>query len=683
MNDRITEADVKALRDKLRAYNEAYYDLDQPLVDDQVYDKLLRDLEELEALHPEWAVEDSPTRVVGGRASAVFSKVSHEVKMESLQDVFSLGELEDFLRRTSAALGDSPEWVVEQKIDGLSVSLEYRNGLYYQGSTRGDGNIGEDVTENLVTIAGVPRRLSPGAPSRLIVRGEVYMTEESFRKLNQTQEDQGQKLFANPRNAAAGSLRQLDSKITASRDLSLFCFNVQLVEGLEFSTHLESLDFLEANGFPVIRHSGAKRSAEEVLAEVERIGAERGALAYGIDGAVVKINDLAIRRDLGSTSKFPRWAAAYKYPPEQVSTTVEDIIVQVGRSGKITPLALLKPVTVAGSTISRVTLHNEDFIEAKDIRIGDHVLIQKAGDVIPEVVSVDKSLRPETAVPYAMPTHCPACGSEVVRREGEAASYCTGLDCPAQRLRRLIHFTSRDAMNIEGMGPANLQLLVEKGYISRVSDLYRLAEHRVDLEQLPGWGEKSVTKLLENIERSKQNSLERLLGALGIPQIGTAAARVLAASFPDMWALADSSVETLQELPDIGPTTALSIKAFFAGESNRHLLEDLASLGLNIRSTTYQSETDRANADLPWKELKMVVTGTLASMSRGEAEEKIRALGAVAQGSVSAKTSCVIVGEKAGSKADKARSLGVRILTEEAFLAALADPESLGPKENG
>ncbi len=675
MADRIDETYVKDLRAKLRELNEAYYDLDQPLVEDQEYDRLLTELETIEREHPEWATADSPTVTIGGQASAVFTKVTHEVKMESLQDVFSLTELEDFLQRTKSQVQGTPEWIVEQKIDGLSVALEYRNGIYYRGATRGDGTTGEDVTMNLATLASVPKKLEGQVPSRLIVRGEVYMTEEAFANLNRSQEDLGQKLFANPRNAAAGSLRQLDSKITASRDLSLFCFNVQLVEGLTFATHYESLRYLETQGFPVIRYSEPVTDPEDVLAKVAEIGSIRGSLPYGIDGAVVKINDLALRTELGSTSKYPRWACAYKYPPEQVFTTVDDIIVQVGRSGKITPLALLQPVTVAGSTISRVTLHNEDFIRDKDIRVGDKVLIQKAGDVIPEVVQVDFSQRPPDSTPYIMPTHCPACGSEIVRREGEAASYCTGVDCPAQRLRRLIHFTSRDCMNIEGLGPANLQMLLEGGFITRFSDLYRLETHREKLMELPGWGEKSVTKLLENIERSKSNPLSRLLNALGIPQIGTAAARGLAQAFPDIWALAAATTEELQALPDIGPATAQSIHAFFAGESNRNLLHELEDLGVNMKSDTYAASE---GADLPWTGLRMVVTGTLTSMSREEAEAKIRANGAAAQGSVSAKTSYVIVGEKAGSKADKARNLGVPILSEEQFLDVLADPGTLG-----
>lgn len=668
---------VENLREKLRQYNDAYYDKDAPLVDDYTYDQMLRELERLEAAHPEWADPESPTRVVGGRALSTFSKVSHEVRMESLQDVFSIEELRAFLTKTSA---DTPiEWVVEHKIDGLSVALEYRDGVFYRGATRGDGTTGEDVSANLLTMSSIPKRLAEDPPSRLIVRGEVFMSDRSFTSLNESQEELGQKLFANPRNAAAGSLRQLDPKVTSGRDLSLFCFNVQLVEGRTFATHLESLEFLAANGFPVIPVSDAVIDIEAVISAVEVIGAERGRLSYGIDGAVVKANSLAVRETLGSTSKFPRWAAAYKFSPEQQETRIRDIIVQVGRSGKITPLAVLEPVTVAGSTISRATLHNEDFIEEKDIRVGDSVIIQKAGDVIPEVVRVQTDKRPAEAVPYAMPQVCPACGSVVIRREGEAASYCTGANCPAQRLRRLIHFASRDCMNIEGLGPANLRVLVEKGYIQSLGDLYRLPEHASELERLPGWGKRSVTKLLEAVEGSKKNPLERVLTALGIPQIGTAAARVLAKAFPDIWALAEAEADMLQTLPDIGATSAQSIRAFFDSPDNLSVLREFAQFGVNLTSDTYGS--GEAQEELPWSDLRFVVTGTLESMSREEAEAKIRSLGAAAQSQVSAKTSFVVVGAKAGSKATKAAALGIPTLDEAAFLDALQNPATLSARE--
>lgn len=664
---------VDELREKLLRYNDAYYNKDAPLVDDAVYDRLLRELETLENEHPEWRRADSPTQIVGGRASDDLGKVRHEVKMESLQDVFSLEELEGFLQKTSEHLPGA-EWVVEQKIDGLSVSLEYRDGRFYRGATRGDGEVGEDITANLMTLSGLPRELSEDRPSRLIVRGEVYMSNESFIKLNQQQEDIGGRLFANPRNAAAGSLRQLDPKVTAERELSLFCFNVQLAEGLSFETHSESLDFLQRNGFPVIRHSRPLASADDIMAEVENIGEIRGTLPYGIDGAVVKLDRLDLRNELGSTSKFPRWAAAFKFSPEQEETTLKEIAVQVGRSGKLTPLAVLEPVTVAGSTISRATLHNEDFIKEKDIRPGDRVIIQKAGDIIPEVVKVLPEKRPpEGLEPYKFPETCPACGAKVLRREGEAASYCTGADCPAQRLRHLIHFTSRDCMDIEGLGPANLRLFVDKGFISGIADIYRLEDKRDMLLELPGFGERSVEKLLLAAEASKQRPLERLLNALGIPQIGAAGARVLAESFPNMKALAEADEETLLSLSDIGPTTAASLRSFFASENNRALLKELEELGLNMDSELYGTE----QAAQPWEGLRFVVTGTLQAFGRAEAEEKIRSLGGAASGSVSSKTSYLVMGEKAGSKAEKAKELEIPILNEEAFLKALEQPLSL------
>lgn len=668
------KAYVEALRARLRELNDAYYNKDAPLVEDAVYDKLLRELEDIEAEHPEWRTPDSPTQMVGGEASSELGKVQHEVRMESLQDVFSLAELAAFLDKTESSLEtEQPAWVVEQKIDGLSVSLEYRDGLFFRGATRGDGTIGEDITANLRTLKELPQRLKRDKPARLIVRGEVYMSNDSFLRLNQWQEEIGGRLFANPRNAAAGSLRQLDPKITAGRELSLFCFNVQLIEGHHLQSHVESLDYLAANGFPVIAHSAALSDKEAVLEAVAAIGDKRGLLPYGIDGAVVKLDNLALRETLGSTSKFPRWAAAYKFSPEQEETVIEDITVQVGRSGKLTPLAILKPVLVAGSTISRATLHNEDFIRDKDIRRKDHVIIQKAGDIIPEVVRVLPEKRAEDSLPYVFPEHCPACGSKVLRREGEAAAYCTGADCPAQRLRHLIHFTSRNCMEIEGLGPANLAQFTERGLITGIADIYRLKDKQAALEELPGWGSRSAEKLLAAVEASKERPLERLINALGIPQIGEAGARVLAAHFPDMDALARADEETLLALPDIGRTTADSVRGFFQSENNQKLLAELKSLGLNMRSAIYAEDADVK----PWAGLRFVVTGSLAAMGRAEAEEAIRSRGGAASSSVSKKTSYVIVGENAGSKAQKAAELKIPMLTEADFLKALEQPERL------
>jgi DNA ligase (NAD+) len=672
----IDEAYVEKLRAHIEALNHAYYDLDSPLTDDQTYDKLLRELEEIEEAHPEWRLESSPTQHVGGRADETLAKVRHEVPMESLQDVFSIEELEAALTRVDRVYPGAL-WCVEPKIDGLSVALEYRNGRFYRAATRGDGQTGEDISDNVRTFKELPLELKvKPIPERLIIRAEAYMSKQSFDKLNLEQETLGLRTFANPRNAAAGSLRQLDFKITAERDLSLFCFNVQLVEGMTFDSHLESLKYLEANGFPVIYEEKPSRDIKTLSALIRKIQDQRDDLPYGIDGAVVKLDDLALRQTLGSTAKYPRWAVAYKFPPEQAETLVESIEIQVGRSGKLTPLAYLKPVFLAGSTISRATLHNEDFIKQKDIRKGDTVVIQKAGDIIPEVVRVDVSKRPQDSKPYKMPEFCPSCGAEVVRREGEAASYCTGADCPAQQLRHLEHFTSRDAMNIEGLGAANLEKLNQLGFISRLSDIYRLEDKREALEKLPGWGPKSVDNLLTAIERTKSNPLYRLINALGIPLVGTQTARVLGQAFNSIWDLAHADRERLESIPDIGAISADMILAFFAGESNLALIRELEELGVNVNRL--EDETPgQAAEDMAWQGLTFVVTGSLEDMSRQEAQEKIRALGAKVSSSVSGKTDYLVCGEKPGSKRDKALELGVPILTDEDFKAYLKEPDKL------
>lgn len=661
------------LKSKLNEYNEAYYEQDAPIITDYEYDQLLLELEEIEAEHPEWVATDSPSQHIGGSASQTFSKVDHEVKMESLQDVFSLADLENFVRKTNRDLGYSAEWIVEEKIDGLSISLEYRDGVFWQGSTRGDGSVGEDVTQNLLTVGVIPHLLLEDKPSRLVVRGEVYMPKASFIALNKQQAEHGLKLFANPRNAAAGSLRQLDPEITRSRDLSLFCFNVQLIEGVEFSTHYESLEFLRRNGLPLIEAEKPSTDIDELMAEIVAISERRTSLEYGIDGAVVKLNSLADRARLGSTSKYPRWAAAYKYPPEQAETIIEDIEVQVGRTGKLTPLAHLTPVFVDGSTVAKATLHNEDFVKEKDIRIGDTVKIQKAGDIIPEITEVILDKRSDDSVAYVMPEECPVCGSTAVRYQGEAATYCTNQSCPAQVARAIEHFASRSCMEIAGLGERNVEMLLEKGFIEDIADIYLLHEHREDLVELPGYGKKSIDKLLDAIELSKNNSLERLINGLGISFIGTNGSRLLAENVKNLDELMAKSVDDLQAIPGIGDVSADAVFKFFREVHNQELIERLRILGLNFNSNIYIDTSVEVDRGL-WDGMKVVLTGTLNNYTRNEAAKLIEDLGGKINSSVSKNVDFLVAGESAGSKYDKALGLNIRILTEEEFEEALADP---------
>ena len=648
----------KRIQDLTALLNEAgyrYYVLDDPTLPDFEYDRLLRELEDLEKTYPEYVLPDSPTKRVGGQAVNTFGEVTHAVPLMSLQDVFSMEELEDFLNRTQEALPNAA-YSVEPKIDGLSVALEYEDGRFVRGATRGDGVVGEDVTENLKTIRSIPMTLE-NAPARLIVRGEVYMPKKTFRTLNAALEENGEKTFANPRNAAAGSLRQKDPKVTAKRKLDILVFNVQLAEGVTFTSHCETLEYLKSLRFKVIPYkklSDPKKIEEEIL----RINEEREKLPCDIDGGVVKLDDLAQRELLGATAKFPRWAVAYKYPPEVKSTVIEDIVIQVGRTGVLTPKAVVAPVRLAGTTVTNATLHNQDFISRLDVRIGDTVRIRKAGEIIPEILGVDLSKRPENTKPYFLPDRCPVCGAEVVRDEDGAFLRCTGAECPAQLSRNIAHFVSRDAMDIDGLGSAIVESLISQKLIKSPADIYYLT-----LEEISGlWksGTTAAKKLLAAIDASKQQDLSRLIYALGIRQVGVKTGKSLAAAFGSMDALMDASLEALTAVPDIGEITAQSIYEWFRQDQSQHLIRRLREAGLNFESKRVITDTRLAGKTV-------VLTGTLSRFTREEATEKIELLGGKASGSVSRKTSFVVAGENAGSKERKARELGIPVLTEDEF----------------
>ena len=661
MND---ATEIQQLRDQLNQYAYQYYVLDQPTVSDFEYDRLLRRLEELEAAHPELITPDSPTQRVGGEAVSAFQPVRHPVPLESLQDVFSQEELEAFDQRIREG-AEQVEYLVEPKVDGLSVALEYENGVFVRGATRGDGQVGEDVTENLRTIRSIPLKLE-NAPSRLIVRGEVFMGREVFQRLNQRREVSGERLFANPRNAAAGSLRQLDPKIAAERQLDIQIFNIQLADGVSFATDSEALDYLEALRFKVIPRTVCG-TAEVCMECIRRMGDQREQFSYDIDGAVVKLNSLTERVSFGSTAKFPRWAVAYKYPPEQKPSKVVDIVIQVGRTGVLTPKAVVEPVRLAGTTVTNATLHNQDFITEKDIRIGDTVMVQKAGEIIPEIVEVLKERRPQGTVPYTMPAVCPVCGAPVARDEDGAAIRCTGAECPAQLLRNLTHYASRDAMDIEGLGPAVVESLVEAGMLRTPGDLYELkAEQVAELDRM---GKKSAQNLIAAIAKSKGNDLSRLLYAFGIRQVGQKAAKVLARQFGSLDALMSATEEELTAVPDIGGITARYLVEWFSEEQSRHLIGRLRQADVNFNSLE-EAAGDR------FAGLTFVLTGTLERFTREEAGALIEAQGGKVSSSVSKKTSYVVAGEAAGSKLTKAESLGIPVLTEAEFLALLEqDPQ--------
>ena len=650
---------IEELTRLLTQANYRYYVLDDPTMPDFEYDRLLRELEDLENAHPELAAADSPTKRVGGEALSQFEKVTHPVPLMSLQDVFSMEELDTFLNRVLESEG-SAQFSVEPKIDGLSVALEYVDGQFVRGATRGDGNVGEDVTENLKTIRSIPMRID-NAPPRLIVRGEVFMPKKSFEKLNARQEEEGKPLFANPRNAAAGSLRQLDPKIAAKRGLDIYIFNIQLAEGIDFTRHSETLEYLKALKFKVIPYKKLSSPAK-IHKEIISINENRETLICDIAGAVIKVDDLQQREHLGTTAKFPRWAVAYKYPPEVKPTIVEDIVVQVGRTGVLTPKAVVRPVRLAGTTVTNATLHNQDFISQRDIRIGDTVLIRKAGEIIPEILEVDLSKRPEGAKAYHLPERCPACGARVEQDEDGAFLRCTGAECPAQLSRNIAHFVSRDAMDIDGLGSAIVDSLIEKGLIHSPADIYYLTLE--DIGSLWISGSTVASKLLSSIESSKQQDVSRLIYALGIRQVGAKTGKVLAAHFGSLDGLMNATVEELTEVPDIGEVTAQSIFDWFRQPQSEHLIRRLREAGVNFASKRVVKDTRFAGKTF-------VLTGALSKFTREEATEKIEAFGGKASGSVSKKTSFVVVGENAGSKERKARDLGIPILTEDEFLELL------------
>ena len=659
MDTRDAKLEIERLTRQLEYHNHQYYVLDDPKISDYDYDHMLRELEELERQYPQYASPISPTRRVGGQALSQFVKVRHAVPLESLQDVFSYDELREFDAHLREQEPDA-EYTVEPKVDGLSVALEYVDGQFVRGATRGDGLVGEDVTENLKTIRSIPMTLEH-APARLIVRGEVFMPRASFEALNQQQEAAGKPMFANPRNAAAGSLRQLDPTIAAQRRLDILIFNLQLADGVQFQTHAETLDYLRERKFKVIPYTIC-REFDAVQTQIARLGETRYDLSYDIDGAVVKLNSLSGRARMGSTAKFPRWAAAFKYPPEVKTTVLQDIVVQVGRTGVLTPRAVVAPVHLAGTTVTSATLHNQDFITEKDIRIGDTVKIRKAGEIIPEILEVQKDKRPAEAVPYLLPSRCPVCGAPVVRDDDGVAMRCSGAECPAQLSRNLAHFVSREAMNIDGLGSAIIDQLIEKKLISTPADLYTLDYEA--FAALEGQGKKSAENLRRSIEASKENDLSRLLCAFGIRQVGVKAAKVLAAVFGSLDALMQADMDALTAVPDVGQTTAENIIQWFASEQSRDLVQRLRAAGVNFESHSTVTDTRFAGKTF-------VLTGALSLFTRDEATAKIEAFGGKVASSVSKKTSCVVAGENAGSKLKKANELGVRVLSEQEFLEML------------
>lgn len=647
---------IQQLTKQLIEANYRYYVLDDPQMPDFEYDRLLRELEILEGEYPEFVQADSPTKRVGGQALSKFEKVTHQVPLMSLQDVFSVEELNDFLLKIIENYPNT-EFTVEPKIDGLSVALEYENGVFVRGATRGDGVIGEDVTENLKTIPSIPMTLE-NAPQKLIVRGEVYIPKKNFERLNERQEKEGKPLFANPRNAAAGSLRQLDPKIAAKRGLDILIFNVQYAEGVTFKTHIESLAFLEQLKFKVINRF-ISRDLSKIQDQIMEINDTRESVAYDLDGAVIKVNDLQLRDRLGTTAKYPRWAAAYKYPPEIKPTVVEDIVVQVGRTGVLTPKAVVSPVRLAGTTVTNATLHNQDFISERDIRIGDTVMIRKAGEIIPEILEVDFSKRPEDTQPYYLPSSCPVCGAPTEKDPDGAFLRCTGAACQAQLSRIIEHFVSRDAMDVEGLGGAIVDALIEKGHLKSPADIYYLTFE--DVKSLWQNGELAAKKLLSAIENSKQQDLGKLIYALGIRQVGAKTGKVLAKHFQHLDNLMNANAEELTAISDVGVVTAGFIIDWFSQQASKDLISKLRDAGVNFVCKSEITDTRFAG-------MTFVLTGALSKFTREAATELIENFGGKASGSVSKKTNYVVVGENAGSKEKKARELNIPILSEDEFL---------------
>ena len=650
------KTEIEELRKTLRYHSDRYYNDDAPEIEDYEYDMMMRKLKSLEDEHPEYDDPDSPTKRVGGKADNTFESVVHTVRMESLQDAFSEGELYDFEKRVLDVVSD-PKYCVEPKIDGLSVSLEYENGIFVRGSTRGDGNVGEDVTGNLRVIRNIPLKLNRDIPF-IEVRGEVYMPKKSFDRVIDRQLLNGEKPFKNPRNAAAGSLRQKDSAVTASRGLDIFVFNVQQVEGVTLNSHKESLDFLKELGFNTIPEYTLVDSVSKAVDVIRGIGEKRGELEYDIDGAVIKVDDFSMRAELGSTAKFPKWAIAFKYPPEEKQTKLIDIEIAVGRTGVLTPTAVLEPVHLAGTTVSRATLHNQDFINEKGVNIGDTVTVRKAGDIIPEVLCVNEKCSDGS---FVYPTVCPSCGSDVVRENGEAAIRCINPDCPAQLLRNLIHFCSRDAMDIEGLGPSILETFVNNGLISKTQDIYKLTFESIAEANLEGFKEKSINNIISSVENSKKNDLGKLLFALGIRHIGAKAGSLLASHFKNIQAVMNASCDDILEIDGFGAVMAQSVVDFFKNEKSKRLVDGLIESGVNTKSLSVVTDTRFAKKTF-------VLTGTLPTLKRAEASEIIERFGGKTSSSVSKKTDYVLAGEEAGSKLDKAIALGIEIISEEQFM---------------
>ena len=650
------QKEIEKLRKEINYHSKLYYVYDAPVISDYDFDMLMQRLKTLENEHPELITPDSPTQRVGGQALSQFTQVHHQVPLESLTDVFSYDELFAFGERMDSLISESHNYTVEPKIDGLSMSLEYENGVFVRGATRGDGTTGEDVTENLRTVRSVPLRID-NAPERLIVRGEVYMSKAVFEELNREREIRGEPLLANPRNAAAGSMRQLDPKVAASRKLDIICFNLQYTSGEPFATHAETLDAMRDMGFPVVQYK-VYDNIRDCVERIEWLGENRGELPFDMDGAVIKINSLAQRTALGSTAKAPRWAVAFKYPPEKKESRVVDIAVQVGRTGVLTPKVIVEPVRLAGTTVSAATLHNQDNIDRLDVRLGDTVVLQKAGEIIPEVVSVNYAKRPAGTTPFKMPEFCPECGSPVVRDADGAALRCTSPECPAQRLRNLAHFASREAMDIEGLGISVCESLINSGLVRGFADLYYLEAQSVAM--LERMGEKSAQNLIAAIEKSKQAGLARLLCAFGIRQVGQKAAKTLAMHFPDLDALMSAGEDELKAIPDIGAITAGFITEWFSLEQSKHQIRLLREAGVSFDSR--ESIVDSRFAGKTF-----VLTGALQNYTRDEASAIIERYGGKASGSVSKKTSYVLAGENAGSKLTKAQELGVPIISEEEF----------------